>query len=72
MGKHIKFNFYSTIVKRTLTVEGEKRMNWNTEVFIVNNVYLEKHNPIIASEVQDEAVEYFKINKKNIDNSEHD
>lgn len=62
----IKFNFYSTLMNQTLTVEGKLADNWDQKVFVVKQVYAERHKPIIADEVKTEAVEFFKANKQDL------
>jgi len=62
----IKFNFYSTLMNQTLTVEGKLDINWDKPVFVVKQVYAKKQQPIIADEVKTEAVEFFKANEQDL------
>lgn len=62
----IKFNFYSTLMHQTITVEGKMDNNWNREVFVVNKIYAERHKPIVSDDVKTEATEFFKANEQDL------
>lgn len=68
----IKFNFYSNIINRTISVEGQMKINWDREMFCVDKVYLTQQHPIINEDVKNEAVEFFKANEADLKKIKND
>ena len=66
MNHHIKFNYYSRIVNKTVTVEGKLKPDWATNRFVIDKVYVVKHELFTTDALHSEALEYYEMHKNDL------